>query len=99
MSNSAYCIVASVLSIKKKKNLKLKCKNSNIYSSMKKYTCVVEIVETTAAGLDFSKWNLSFSCGRLDDCSFLWQSFCDVKNHMLYTKLNLKCELSVSKAL
>lgn len=87
-----YCCF-SIFHYSSKNPNKLKCKNSNIYSSMKKiYLYSIDSRDNCVAGLDFSKWNLSFSHGCLGDCSFLWQSFCDVKNHMLYTKLNLKCE-------
>lgn len=63
----------------------------------KKCLYSIDCRDNCVAGLDFSKWNLSFSHGCLGDCSFLWQSFCDVRNHMLYTKLNLKCEWIVCK--
>lgn len=53
--------------------------------------------DNRVAGLGFSRRNLSSSPGPSDDCSFLWQSVCDVKNHMLYAKLNLRCERLVCK--
>jgi len=61
------------------------------------YLCSINSRDNCVAGLDFSKRNPSFSHGCLDDCSFLWQSFCDVKNRTLYAVLNLKCEWIVYK--